>query len=386
MPRINAEVSEDLVNSALTLHQQYTREVKSRRKHKNKHHHVKKADAMSNKYLEKIANKKGVETSTAVKTGLKATGRGLAEGIGGAVVGDLLTTAAKGKGHLLGQIGLMAGLAHGSTKSLKNSLEREKRSSVWGSVLKAGKNFAKGVVEDAPKIGDQLHNIGVAAKANKSAFVPGTISTVKALAGNKAMQAGAGLAAGGFVAGRAMSPGQQKQSSLSENIYLKKIAEVSTQYVYHDITNEHSDPYTEGRLYDIDEANQVLLDKGYKPGLNDNPADVASARYILDSDFKSGLRPNEVVANRLSGVAGLGTGIGAAIVANKYLHNPIISGVAGAGAAILAAKGLHHVLYGSDSQQQKRVEDDAAVAGNTNRFLQYLDHSFTKLPPLPQVS
>lgn len=95
-----------------------------------------------------------------------------------------------------------------------------KQAGLVGAALTAAKSFGRGAVADASKLGGQIKNVGTAYKANKGLFNPGTMSTVRALGKNKALQAGAGLAAGGYVAGRAMN----KQSSLADNKYLQKVA------------------------------------------------------------------------------------------------------------------------------------------------------------------
>ena len=303
----------EIVDTAISLHGNY-------RMAKKKLKHEKKA-SMENKYLEKIAEKHKAGYGTAALTELKATGRGLGEGILGGLAGDILTHGVKGftgRGTMAGGLGFTAGSIHGALASLKNSLnaQREKKAEIEGtilgpkakakkvleamekkraaekvesiarlkkggkvaagviaagaagaaakkylsprskdavyhekkawteqclktmarkaskakemkkeaglatSLLGAAKNFGRAAASDASKLGGQIKNVGVAYKANKG-FGPGTRSTVRALAGNKALQAGAGLAAGGFVAGRAMS----KQSSvLADNKYLQKVA------------------------------------------------------------------------------------------------------------------------------------------------------------------
>jgi hypothetical protein len=126
---------------------------------------------------------------------------------------------AAGIGTSLGAaIGSAVGSFHGGGRSLQNSLqierEREREHEKKSNFLTSA---AKVIKEDASKLGDQVHNARSAYEANKGLFNEGTLSTLKTLGKNKAVQAGAGIAAGGYVAGRSMN----KQAS--ENKYLEII-------------------------------------------------------------------------------------------------------------------------------------------------------------------
>jgi hypothetical protein len=126
-------------------------------------------------------------------------------------------------------------LIHGSTTKITglkkkykkkvsnmNNKYLEKVTGLLGTVAGAAKNFARGAVADATKVSGQIKNIGIAYKANNGLFNQGTLSTVKALGNNKAIKAGAGVIAGGYLASKTMN----KQSSTHKvNKYIEKIAE-----------------------------------------------------------------------------------------------------------------------------------------------------------------
>ena len=100
--------------------------------------------------------------------------------------------------------------------------EQEKKAGILSTALGAAKNFGRAAAADASKIGPQLGNVNAAYRANKGFFNKGTMSTVKALGKNKAIQTGAGLVGAGALAGHALSRGQNKQAE--ENKYLNKLA------------------------------------------------------------------------------------------------------------------------------------------------------------------
>lgn len=83
-----------------------------------------------------------------------------------------------------------------------------------GVLLDAIKSAKGAIMSDASKVGDQVKNIIGAAKANGGVFNQGTMSTVKALAQNRAVQAGAGALAGAGAVG--YMAGQNKQASAGE--------------------------------------------------------------------------------------------------------------------------------------------------------------------------
>jgi hypothetical protein len=231
--------------------------------------HHKKAEIMENKYLTKLAGDKmrgyispawmehsiakkegeqgpkGVVANVGshVKGGLRIVGRGTVEGAGTGIasgglmygVGKLLKmNPAKLEGVALttGVIGQHIGSIHGAVKSLKNqekemhdkykSQHLSKKAGLASDALNTVKGFAKGAVSDAGKLGDQLHNVKSAYRANGGLLNKGTMSTVQALARNKAVQAGAAVAGTGLVAGKMLSGGQQKQAQ--ENKYLARLA------------------------------------------------------------------------------------------------------------------------------------------------------------------
>lgn len=190
-------------------------------------------------------------------------------------------------------------------------------------ILDTIKNFAstagKAIKSDAAKVPGQLGNISLAAK-NNGVFTKGTGSTVKALAGNKAIQAGAaGLVGAGAVGyGASKAFGQEKKASAGE------IARgiVSPAWMKSNIAKQH----------------------GHKEGTGDNWGQVLGthagglARANLRSDVHG-----------LTG-AGLGAAGGAALAA-ILRQNPETAATIGAG--IGGTAGIIHGALTSIKNQAK---------------------------------
>jgi uncharacterized protein YcfJ len=153
-------------------------------------------------------NKQAAEKHEGDKVSVERVAKTYGNALGGAPIGASLGAT----------VGSAVGSFHGTGRSLQNSLqierEREREHEKKSNFLTSA---AKVIIEDASKLGDQVHNARSAYEANKGLFNEGTLSTLKTLGKNKAVQAGAGIAAGGYVAGRSMN----KQAS--ENKYLEII-------------------------------------------------------------------------------------------------------------------------------------------------------------------
>jgi hypothetical protein len=119
----------------------------------------------------------------------------------------------------------MKAKAIAAAKAAKKSIVKEAgvASSILGGAFKAAKNFGRQAATGATMLPTQLANVRNAA-VKRGVFSSATAGAMKPILGNKAVQAGAGIAAGGLLAGHAMSSGQQKQSSLADNKYLRKVA------------------------------------------------------------------------------------------------------------------------------------------------------------------
>jgi len=257
MPRINVETSENLLGSALTFQQQYDKEVKARRKNerKHKHHHVKEASAMGNKYLEKVARKDHATYGDALKTQVKSKVRGAVEGtigsIGGAALGagagllalktrtgaKLATKVLRDSGlkgemkEVLKQKGLhevkpvhlvaaglgggagyvtggVAGAVHGNLASTRNSLQAQREKRAFTDLIGGYAGANKG-----DKVGGTLLGGGV--------LGGGTMITLNSL-GHHPLVTLAGGAAGGYLGGKLYSKVKQELEGKDYHKHEKK--------------------------------------------------------------------------------------------------------------------------------------------------------------------
>ena len=162
------------------------------------------------------------------------------------------------------------------------------------------------------------------------------------------------------------------------NKYLDKIAEASVMAKY-EYTPEYNRKYKHD--YNVNEANETLVGHGFKPMTVEAKND-AEAEDLLERDFRAGLRPNEIKANRTSIVAGLGAGVAAAAGYQHLFGVPLLSAAAGLGAGFGIGGLVKRKLYDNPSLI---AQDDEVSKDSTNKFLEYLKANYESLPELPKV-
>ena len=161
------------------------------------------------------------------------------------------------------------------------------------------------------------------------------------------------------------------EDSFVPNKYLSKVAEFN--YNINDNIH-HGDPYEISRKYEVDTANDILVNRGFKPKLDISSAHLATAHKIGDMDAEADRRPLERSANNWSTLGGLVSGGLTAVALGNAGIKPPLPPLAGLVVGVGVGAGLKKLLYSAD----KRSRDDAHVEKHTNALLEYLSSRYEK--------
>lgn len=180
-------------------------------------------------------------------------------------------------------------------------LEHIKEASFLTSAFTAAKNFGKGVGSDFGKIKEQTKNIGTAYNANKGLLNKGTISTVKALASNKAVQLGAGALSTGIIANKAMN----KQSAATNMDAAKTVVKAKVRS-----SAEGTLGGIGGAALGVGAGLLALKNKRLAKGIIRATRDMAKSDGGATKELAKaiGTKPRKLIAGTLGGALGFAAG------------------------------------------------------------------------------
>jgi hypothetical protein len=159
------------------------------------------------------------------------------------------------------------------------------------------------------------------------------------------------------------------------NKFLIKLSELSTGYnVNYNSNVHHADPYHNARMRAVDDANEILSNRGFTPSLEITSADLATAKRLQDMDFAADHRPLEASANRWSALGGILGGGATGIGLRAAGVNPILSSLASFGVGVGTGVGIKNMIY----SPEKSNSDNISVETNTNKLLDYLSNKYTR--------